>query len=224
MHYRALHSWDLDCAAARAVQTVLAAQVRTVGAPRRVRLVAGVDLALAGADGVGAVVILRYPELTPVEEVTVRAPLAWPYVPGLLSFRELPVLLQAWARIEHVPDLILVDGSGLIHPRRCGLACHLGLLLDRPTIGCAKGLLCGVAGELGPARGDAAPVVLAGERVGVALRTRAAVKPLYVSVGHGLSLAAAVRWTLACAGRYRLPEPVRRAHALAGAAARAAAQ
>jgi deoxyribonuclease V len=159
-----------------------------------------------------AVVVLRYGDLGVVEVRTVESDLTWPYVPGLLSFREAPIVLQACAALETVPDVVLVDGQGIAHPRGFGLASHLGLFLDAPTVGCAKSLLCGTHAPLGPERGSTADLVLDGDVVGCALRTRSGVKPVYVSIGHKTDLVSAVEWVLHCAGRYRLPEPTRLAH------------
>jgi len=152
-------------------------------------------------------------EVIEVRRAAMRA--AWPYVPGMLSFREAPVVLAAFRQVRTRPDLVLVDGQGRAHPRRMGLASHLGLALGVPTVGCAKSRLIGeMTGELGQARGSRASLVDAGERVGTVLRTRAGVRPVYVSVGHRIDLASAERWVLAAAPRYRLPEPARLAHQL----------
>ncbi len=166
--------------------------------------------------GTGAVVILRYPELTPAETSVVSGALGFPYVPGLLSFREAPLLLAACERLTITPDLILVDGQGVAHPRRIGLASHLGLWLDTPTVGCAKSLLCGWHEAVGAERGDYAEIVDREETIGVALRTRRGVKPVYVSVGHKISLESAISWGLKCGRGYRQPEPTRMAHLAAG--------
>jgi deoxyribonuclease V len=148
-----------------------------------------------------------------VEQVVARAQVRFPYVPGLLSFREIPVLLPCFERLRTPPDLVIVDGQGIAHPRRLGLAAHLGLLLDLPSIGCAKSRLTGhPAGELAPERGARVPLVDRGETVGYALRTRAGTSPVFVSTGHRIGLDEAAAWVLACATRFRLPEPTRLAH------------
>ena len=139
-------------------------------------------------------------------------PLTMPYVPGLLSFRELPLVLTAWDRLRQKPDLVLVDGHGIAHPRGLGIASHLGLAIDRPTIGCAKSILVGRHEPLAPARGSMAPLVHHGETVGYAVRTKDKVNPVFVSCGHRVSQETAVRWVLECARGYRLPEPTRQAH------------
>ncbi len=201
-----------------AIQRRLASLVVRAGSVRAPELIAGVDVSAGdrepgGRPALAAVVVLRWPGLEPVEQSVVRADIRFPYVPGLLSFREIPVLAPALERLRSTPDLVVVDGQGIAHPRRLGLAAHLGLLLDLPTIGCAKSRLVGTpAGPLGEERGATAPLFDAGEEVGRAVRTRRGAKPLYVSVGHRISLDCAVWWVLALAPRYRVPEPVRLAH------------
>lgn len=216
MNLQALNGWNLSASEAIALQRELAPQVIAQGEPSSVQLVAGVDVSIgdrAGREpGRGAVVVLSYPELRPVEQSVVEKQVAFPYVPGLLSFREIPVLLPAFAKLQSRPDLLLVDGQGVAHPRRIGLASHLGLLLDIPAIGCAKSRLIGRFGTLGLERGANADLVDKGEVIGAAVRTRANFNPIYVSSGHRISLAAAIDWTLRLTGRYRIPEPTRLAH------------
>lgn len=173
----------------------------------RPRTVAGVDVAFAGGRARAAVVVTR--DLEPVEQATAEAPLAFPYVPGLLSFRELPAILAAWRKLTAVPDVAIVDGQGYAHPRRLGIASHLGILLDRPTIGCAKSRLVGTHEEPPPGRGAWSPLVHHDEVIGAALRTQHGRGVVFVSVGHRLTLACAIRIILACAPRYRLPDPQR---------------
>jgi deoxyribonuclease V len=213
-----VHPWDLSPREAMALQRNLAGRVVRRGSvpERTVRLIAGCDVAFDAARrrAFGAVVVLAYPSLEEVERVTVESPLTFPYVPGLLSFREVPALLPAFARLRHAPDLLMVDGHGYAHPRRFGLACHLGLLFDRPTIGVAKSRLIGEHAPVGTARGARVDLLDGADVIGSVLRTREGVRPLYVSVGHRISLAAAERWMLRCARHYRLPEPTRRADAL----------
>ena len=224
-----LHDWDLLPAQAIALQKALAGDVVRSdrlgpGGRRAIGRVAGVDAAFAdgGRTIRAAAVLLDYPALTLRHEVLVERPTAFPYVPGLLSFREVPALLEALDRLPAAPDVILCDGHGYAHPRRFGLACHLGLWLDTPTIGVAKSRLTGSHDEPGPEKGDVA-WLLAGkgesprERLGAVLRTRARVKPVYVSAGHRISLRTALALTLACATRYRLPEPTRLADKLSKA-------
>jgi deoxyribonuclease V len=150
-----------------------------------------------------------------MEERVVELPVTFPYIPGLLSFREAPVGLAAISALETRPDLLLVDGHGLAHPRRCGIACHLGLLLDLPTIGCAKSILVGQAEEPGPNPGDWTPLDNRGETIGAALRTRPKTRPIYVSIGHRVSLASAIALVSQCGRGYRLPEPTRLADRIA---------
>ena len=224
-----LHEWDLSPAQAIALQKALAGAVLRAdrfgpGGRRAIRRVAGVDAAFADGGRVirAAAVMLEYPGLVLTDQVLVERPTTFPYVPGLLSFREVPALLEALGQLPAAPDLILCDGHGYAHPRRFGLACHLGLWLDTPTIGVAKSRLTGSHDEPGPAKGDVA-WLLAGkgerprERLGAVLRTREQVKPVFVSAGHRISLRTAVALTLACATRYRLPEPTRLADKLSKA-------
>ncbi|MBJ7899196.1 MAG: deoxyribonuclease V [Cyanobacteria bacterium RI_101] len=175
------------------------------------RLIAGADVAFPrGANlAQGAIVVLNYPELTVQETALAQLPLTVPYIPGYLSFRELPVLLEAWRQLRCDPDLILCDGQGHAHPRRFGLACHLGLALTKPTIGVAKSLLTGRHEPVPPQKGAWAPLMDGAETLGAVLRSRTNVRPLYISVGHLLSLEEAVAWTQNCLTRYRLPEPTR---------------
>jgi deoxyribonuclease V len=160
--------------------------------------------------------VFSFPALEPLANATATRPVEFPYVPGLLAFRELPALLEAYAGLAEEPDLLLVDGHGLAHPRRFGIACHLGVELDRPSIGCGKSLLVGEHAEPAPRRGSSTLLLHRGERIGRCLRTRAGVRPVYVSIGHRCALEHAVSIVLACAPRYRLPEPIRAADHLAG--------
>jgi len=215
---RPLHGWGLSPAEARALQERLAPRVVRGDRLGPVRRVAGVDVGFEQGGRVtrAAVAVLAWPALELVDRAVARRPTRFPYLPGLLSFREIPAVLEALEALEGPdPDLILCDGQGLAHPRRFGLACHLGLLLDRPTVGVAKTRLVGTHEEPGPRKGDRAPLRDGEEVIGAVLRTREGVRPLYISIGHRVSLPTAVRWTLACATRYRLPEPIRAAHRLA---------
>ncbi len=219
MDIREPHRWDLAIPEAIEIQRDLASQVVCSGDPGEVRTVAGVDISVMAkgsrAPARGAVVVLRYPELEVLEQAVVEAEVTFPYVPGLLSFREIPVLLEPLSRVSR-PDLLLVDGQGFAHPRRFGLACHLGLLLDVPTIGCAKSRLVGEHADLEPAASSQTELRDGGQVIGAVLRTRDAVKPIYVSVGHRIGLAPATEWVLRCCRGLRLPEPTRLAHQAAG--------
>ena len=168
-----------------------------------------------GAITRAAVVVLAWPGLAVLEVVMHREPTRFPYVPGLLAFRELPAALAAFSQLSRRPDLVMVDGQGIAHPRRLGIAAHLGLWLDLPTLGIAKTRLCGRHGEVPETRGDWTPLLDGDEVIGAVLRSRVGVKPVYVSPGHRLSLASAVEWTVACLGRTKLPEPTRLADRLA---------
>ena len=219
-----LHPWDLSPSDAMGLQRELASQVVRSGVleERDVRLVAGGDVAFDRPNrrGVASVIVLAYPSLEVVERVTREAAVTFPYVPGLLSFRETPVLLPAFERLEHRPDLLMVDGHGYAHPRRFGFACHLGMLLDLPTIGVAKSRLIGLPGTVAGPRGSRADLVDDGEVIGSLLRTRQGVRSIFVSVGHRISLEDAERWVLHCAPTHRLPEPTRLADLFAGEAKR----
>jgi deoxyribonuclease V len=211
-------SWPTTVAAARAVQLALRRKVIVHDRRGAVRSVAGIDVGFSpdGGAACAAVVVLDFPALTLREQALARAPVRFPYVPGYLSFREIPAVLAALAKLRKKPDLLLCDGQGLAHPRRFGLACHLGVLTDTPSIGVAKSRLIGEPrGRLGRAKGSWVPLVDRGETVGAVLRTRTGVKPVYVSVGHRLSLATAIEYVLRCTTRYRLPETTRLAHRLA---------
>jgi len=197
-------------ARAQAVQARLRSRVRASGGPRRVRLVAGADLAYRadGSRAWAAVVLWSPRDGAVVETVTAAARPRFPYVPGYLSFREGPLLLRAFGRLRRRPDLVLFDGQGIAHPRGLGLASHLGVLLDLPSVGCAKSRLVGEHGEPGRRRGDWTPLLLEGRQVGAVVRTRDGVKPLWISPGHRIGVRQAIKWTLACC-RTRVPEPIR---------------
>jgi deoxyribonuclease V len=216
MQVQTLHRWDLPPREAAALQQELCARVVTRCELGAVHTVAGVDVSTAGGRARAAVVVLRFPELQPLEAATADLPLCYPYVPGLLAFREAPAVLAALEHLQCEPDLFVFDAQGRAHPRRMGLASHLGLWLERPSIGCAKSRLCGACAEPGPRVGDWAALRDGDEVIGAALRTRAGVKPVYVSVGHKIDLDSAMSYVLRCVTRYRLPEPIRWAHGVAG--------
>lgn len=221
---REARRFDLSPAEAVALQRRLAVRIETddrlrPGGVGALNLIAGLDIAFAdsGDTTVAAAVLVRLPSLETVAETRARCPTRFPYVPGLLSFRELPAGIEAIERLPEAPDAVLCDGQGYAHPRRFGLACHLGLALDLPTVGVAKSRLIGTHDEPGPGRGDWAPLYDRSEIIGAVLRTRPGVHPLYVSIGHRVTLASAIALTLRATGRYRLPEPLRRADRLSKA-------
>lgn len=218
-----LHAWNLEPAQAVALQKELAQKVETVDRIESVQHIAGVDIGFeeGGAITRAAVVLLAWepdkaPNLSLVEQVTHREPTRMPYIPGLLSFREIPAALGAFRKLNTWPELVMVDGQGIAHPRRLGIATHLGLWLDLPTIGIAKSRLYGQHAEVGEQRGDWVPLTTRqGEVIGAVLRSRKNVKPVFVSPGHRLSLTTSLDWVLRCLGRTKLPEPTRLADRLA---------
>jgi deoxyribonuclease V len=205
--------WNLTPQEAVRLQYELRARVEVQDRLGALRYVAGADLAFDPATNVAfaGVVVYRFPALEEVERRMARRKLLFPYIPGLLSFRESPVLLAAFERLQIEPDVILIDGHGIAHPRRFGIACHLGLLLDKPTIGCAKSLLVGEATEPAWKAGSMSALVDRGETVGVVLRTRDKVRPIYVTPGHRVSLESAVRIVTRCLDGFRIPKPTREA-------------
>lgn len=214
MKVSVLHSFDLSPSEARGLQEELAPLV--VDGPSldlsSVRHVAGADVSTQGDIAYATVVVLEFPGLSPVEVQGFEAPLEFPYVPGLLSFRELPSVIGALEKVDAEVDALVLDAQGLAHPRRLGLASHLGVFLDVPTVGCAKSRLIGSFEEPGKKKGSATDLVHRGEIVGRVLRTRDGVSPVYVSVGSGIDLGSSVDLVLACCTRYRLPETTRQAH------------
>ncbi|MBE0415683.1 MAG: deoxyribonuclease V [Dehalococcoidia bacterium] len=214
MRWHNLHSWQVSVAEAQEIQRSLASKVSRENEVQTPRLIAGVDISHEDKRGLakGAVAVLRFPELVLVERSVVEQRVSFPYVPGLLSFRETPLIVAACEGLSLTPDLFIADAQGIAHPRRLGLASHLGLLLDVPTIGCAKSILCGRHGELGEEPGSHAPLFDGDEVIGAALRTKRGTNPVYVSIGHKVDLEAALKWVMACLKGYRLPEPTRLAH------------
>lgn len=213
----ARHPWDLTPAEAVRVQERLRFEVVAEDRLGPVRHVAGIDIGFEEGGRVtrAAVALLRFPELDLVESVIARLPTRFPYVPGLLSFREAPAALEAFSRLRTRCDLVLYDGQGIAHPRRFGIASHIGVLADVPAIGVAKSRLVGEYGALPQERGAWVPLRDRGETIGAVLRTRAGVRPLFVSVGHRVSLETAIVWVMACVTCFRLPETTRQAHRLA---------
>ncbi len=214
-----LHPWDLTPETAVELQRQLRSQVRLQAPASPVRTVAGADISFNKFEEtiyVG-IVVVRLSDLATVEQIGVVSTTTFPYVPGLLSFREAPAVLEAWKLLRDQPDAVMFDGQGIAHPRRLGIASHTGLWLELPTFGCAKSVLVGRYEEPRPERGARSPMLDRGEIVGAALRTKDRVNPIYVSPGHLMDLDTAVGLTLRCDGGYRQPEPTRRAHLLVNA-------
>lgn len=211
------HPWDVTPKEAIAIQQQLRSAVCTEDRLGKVEFVAGVDVGFEdkGKTTRAAVAVLRFPELELHEWVIARQPTTFPYVPGLLSFREVPTVLNALEQLNTRPDILLCDGQGIAHPRRLGIASHLGLLLDIPAIGVAKTRLVGSHDDVPDKRGAWVPLLDKDETIGAVLRTREKVKPLYISAGHQISLESAIHYVMACTTRYRLPETTRWAHRLA---------
>lgn len=213
-----LHDWNLTPREAIELQKQFAFEVIAEDKfDKPVETVAGIDLGYDLKTGTSraVVVVLKFPGLTLLESSEAILPIQFPYVPGLLSFRETPAAIKALEKLENAPDLILCDGQGIAHPRRFGIACHIGLITNIPSIGVAKSLLVGKYGSLGETRGSVAPLVHRQEQVGVALRTKDKVQPVYVSVGHLISLETAIDYVLKCTPKYRLPETTRLADKMA---------
>jgi deoxyribonuclease V len=218
MPSKPLHSWSLEPRQATALQKKLAQSVDASGEALDVRLIGGADISVPRGSKIAraAIVVLSYPEMEIVEAASYESELAFPYIPGLLSFREAPLIIELFGRLSNRPGLLVVDGQGVAHPRRIGLASHLGLWLDIPTIGCAKSRLCGEHAEVGAEAGSAAELLHEEEVIGTVLRSRKGTKPLYISAGHKICLENAVWWVKECLRGYRLPEPTRLAHLAAG--------
>ena len=210
--------WNLPPKEAIALQRELARRVRRTGTPAPVRTIAGVDASYRDGIARAAIVVLRYPSLAMVASAVARRPVEYPYVPGLLTFREGPAVLDALAKLPITPDLFIFDGQGIAHPRRLGIASHICVLVDVPGIGCAKSRLCGEYVEPGEKKGSFSLLKDGEETIGAVVRTRTGVKPVFVSIGHRVDLPSAIHYVLACCTRYRLPEPTRLAHRLAGGA------
>ncbi|MHC4951872.1 MAG: deoxyribonuclease V [Planctomycetota bacterium] len=209
-----LHDWDLSPVKARQLQEKLSGRICLSAMRKKVCFVAGLDCSLDKRRSkiFAAAIVFSFPGLQLLETATAQLPLEFPYVPGLLSFREAPVCLKAAAKLKTTPDLWLIDGQGIAHPRRIGLASHLGLFLNTPTIGCAKSRLIGTYNEPETEKGSFSWLYDKDEKIGAVVRTRANVKPLFISPGHLCSFDNAIEYTLACTTKYRLPEPTRIAH------------
>jgi deoxyribonuclease V len=211
-----LHPWDVSPAEATAIQQRLRDKVSQETSLTQVRAVAGVDVSIKDDMAKAAVVVLNYPDLTPVDQSTAEQPAQFPYIPGLLAFREGPVVLRALEKLITEPDLFVFDAQGLAHPRRMGLATHIGLIIDRPSIGCAKSRLYGTHHEPGPERGAYTYLRDGNEIIGAVVRSRSEVQPVYVSIGNKVDLETAIHYILGCCRGYRLPETTRWAHKVAG--------
>ncbi|MHC4060944.1 MAG: deoxyribonuclease V [Planctomycetota bacterium] len=216
MQTKDLHGWNLSYTQAAELQRRLACKVKFVPLRKRPKLIAGLDCAFSksGKRIVTAAVVLTFPDLEPVETAIATRKATFPYVPGLLSFREAPACIAAVEKLKNEPDIFVLDGQGIAHPRRLGLAAHLGLFLDKPTIGCAKSRLIGTFEAPSSAKGSYSLLKDGDEVIGAVVRTRSNVRPLFVSVGNKCLLNEAIEITLACAIRYRLPEPTRLADQL----------
>lgn len=213
-----MHRWNLTPKKAVALQRELAGRVQSRSLKKTVRFIAGADLAFSSDKMrcVAGIVVWDLNTQTCVEQVTATRRVTFPYVPGLLSFREAPALLAAMRKLKTDPDVFMFDGHGIAHPRRFGLACHVGIWIDRPAFGCAKSRLCGTHRQPGPNKGNSVDLLDGDEVIGAVLRTRRNVKPVYISTGHRIQLPDAVNLALQCATRYRLPEPTRLADQLVG--------
>ncbi len=209
-----LHSWSVTPKEAVALQRSLAAQVRIEPLGLRPRIVGAEDISYSRRSDLlfAVVVTFKWPGLDPIETVNHVCKASFPYVPGLLSFREAPPILEAFSKLRQKPDVLLCDAQGIAHPRRFGLACHLGLCLGLPSVGCAKSRLCGSHADPLMKKGSSKPLFLNGEQVGIVLRSKEGVKPIYISPGHLCDLKSSRKLVDRCLGRYRIPEPLRRAH------------
>jgi deoxyribonuclease V len=216
MQINQLHRWDVSASDAVKIQKNLGQKLDLRPLAKKVNIVAGADMSSSrSSDRIWAgIVVYKYPELIKLEEKWVQGRTQFPYIPGLLSFREVPLLLETVKLLEINPDLILCDGQGIAHPRGLGLASHLGLLLNLPTIGCAKSRLIGEVSEVGLDKGDYTMLRNKGRVIGAVLRTRTGVKPLFISPGNKINLEDSLKIVLGCSKRYRMPEPTRQAHLL----------
>jgi deoxyribonuclease V len=213
---RKLHEWDLTYGEARELQRRLASRVKFTKIKCQPKIVAGLDCAFSKDERTifAAAVVIKLPDFEVIETTTAAKKVNFPYIPGLLSFREAPACIEAIEKLKTTPDVFIIDGQGFAHPRRFGIASHIGVLVNKPTIGCAKSRLTGSFDDPGRRRGSYSPLTDGDETIGVVLRTRTDVKPVFVSVGHKCTLQDALRIVLKCTTRYRLPEPSRLAHQL----------
>jgi deoxyribonuclease V len=216
MEIKKLHNWNLSYSQAIALQKQLSEKVQLIELKNHPKTIAGIDCAFSRDKKriIACVVLLKLPGFEPIETENVVQKLTFPYIPGLLSFRESPVCIAAVEKLKHEPDAFIIDGQGIAHPRRFGLACHLGLFFDKPTVGCAKSRLTGSFEEPAPEKGSFSPLKDGDEVIGAVVRTRTNVEPVFVSVGNKCSLKNAIEITLNCTTKYRIPEPTRLAHQL----------
>jgi deoxyribonuclease V len=216
IHHR--HDWNISPSEAIAIQRELTTEIISTQPVDldAVKMVAGVDVSVKNEVSQAAVVVVTFPDFEPVETVLSHRPTPFPYIPGLLSFREGPVLEEAFENLKNVPDVFIFDGMGIAHPRRIGIASHMGLWLQKPTIGCGKTLLVGRFGELADEKGAYSPLMDKGQVIGAAVRTRAGTKPVFISPGHLADLPTSIELIMRCTPKYRLPEPIRMAHNAAG--------
>ncbi len=217
--YKQIHDWKMTPREAVELQKSLREHVRLAPLERPIETIAGADISFNKFSETiyAGIVVLRLPTLEVVEEVCIVSETRFPYVPGLLSFRESPAVLEAWEKLKTEPDAMMFDGQGIAHPRRVGIASHVGLMIERPTLGCAKSVLVGKYEEPPVERGAWSELIDKGETIGAALRTKTKVQPIFVSPGYLIDLEGAIKLTLACDGGYRQPEPTRRAHHLVNA-------
>jgi deoxyribonuclease V len=213
MDYKDLHPWDVTPKAAVGIQNNLRNRIKLKDSFRKIRVIAGADVAFdkSSNQGYGGVIVYSFPELEEIERQGVIRPITFPYVPGLLAFREAPILLEAFSSLKTETDMILFDGQGIAHFRRMGIATHMGIVLNKPTIGCAKSRLIGRYKDPGEKVGSCAPLIHGEETVGMVLRTRKKVRPIFVSQGHKISLETSVEIVLKCSDGYRIPKPTREA-------------
>lgn len=216
MKTKKLHNWNLSYSQAIALQRQLSEKVQQTGLKSKPKIIAGLDCAFSKDKKriIACAVVLSLPDFKQIEMTTASQKVAFPYIPGLLSFREAPVCIAAVEKLKQEPDVFIIDGQGIAHPRRLGLAAHLGLFFDKPTIGCAKSRLTGAFKEPPSEKGKYSPLKDKKETIGAVVRTRAKIKPVFVSIGNKCSLEDVIKITLTCAVKYRLPEPTRLAHQL----------
>jgi len=216
---KTLHHWDVTPEEAIKIQNKLRSLVKIEALQGEIRYIAGADVSFDKGSNIvyAGVVVLKFPELEEVDRSLLITEVNFPYIPGLLSFRESPALIKAWEKIKIEPDVVIIDGQGIAHPRRFGIASHFGVLIDKPTIGCAKSLLVGKYEEPSPKAGNYSYLYDSGEIIGAVLRTRDEVQPVFVSIGHKITLESSIKIVLSTIRGYRIPEPTRQAHILVNA-------